>query len=228
MWLGWEVTDREGQQSLPSCSAAGQSVTPSRSAAPGVREQLAGGSLGRRRPVAAAESQSIALLAAGAAPRRLPSARERSRNGGQALKTATVTLNTSAASCVVRQGGRRGALRRCPQGGHPPPGAGSPRAGEQACAPIASPPGLTSWIHPMSSCKARKGAGCGDALAPEALLLESERLRREGADGSERGRSVARLRGTGGPQPAACLPPASPHERPPNPSPACPAPAHLL
>lgn len=50
MSLGWEVTDREGQQSLPSCSAAGQSVTPSRSAAPGVREQLAGGSLGRRRP----------------------------------------------------------------------------------------------------------------------------------------------------------------------------------
>lgn len=144
---------------------------------------------------AAAESQSIALLAAGAAPRRLPSARERSRNGGQALKTATVTLNTSAASCVVRQGGCRGALRRCPQGGHPPPGAGSPRAGEQACAPIASPPGLAPWIHPTSSCKARKGAGCGDALAPKALLLEPERLRREGAD---RVSGAARWPGCGG------------------------------
>lgn len=219
MSLGWEVTDREGQQSLPSCSAAGQSVTPSRSAAPGVREQLADGSLGRRRP-GGGRGESVDRSAGGrGCPSPSAFCTRTLAKRGASFKNSNRHPQHERASCVVRQGGCRGALRRCPQGRHPPPGAGSPKAGEQACAPIASPPGLTPWIHPTSSCKARKGAGCGDALAPEALLLEPERLRREGADGSERGRSVARLRGTGGPQPAARLPPASPCERPPQPLP---------
>lgn len=135
--LAGKLLTEKSSSHFPAVPWQDKMLNPSHRIVLEAKEQVANGFPGRWRPHSCSR-EPFALLAAGTTPRRLPSALECLRNGDKAFKITTVTLKTRATFCVVRQGGRRGGSRR-PEGGHPPPGAGSPRAGEQGSAPGSTP-----------------------------------------------------------------------------------------
>lgn len=135
--LAGKLLTEKSSSHFPAVPWQDKTLNPSHRMVLEAKEQVANGFPGRWRPHSCSR-EPFALLAAGTTPRRLPSALECLRNGDKAFKITTVTLKTRATFCVVRQGERRGGSH-CPEGGHPPPGAGSPRAGEQGSAPGSTP-----------------------------------------------------------------------------------------
>lgn len=171
---GKSLTEKSSSH-FPAVPWQDKTLNPSHRIVLEAKEQVANGFPGRWRPHSCSR-EPFALLAAGTTPRRLPSALECWRNGGQGFQNSNRhPQNKSHVLC--RQTGRApgwlaSSRRRAPT--------------FRRRVPQSRGAGLSPWIHPTFSFKTRKGAGCGDVSARKALLLEPERLRREGADRSER------------------------------------------